>query len=75
MGATDAQAWYKRYRHEGMYVKVGGVIRRAVDEQGQEMTRPVLLMADGTQETNPNNALFRYEKVYDSLPYSGLGLI
>ena len=75
MGATDAQAWYKRYRHEGMYVKDGSVIRRALDEQGREAARPVLLKADGTQETNPNNAIFKYEKVYDSLPYSALGLI
>jgi hypothetical protein len=72
---TDAQAWYKRWRHEGLYINVGGVIRRATDDQGQEMTKPVLLKADGTQETNPNAAVFIHSQVYGSLPYSGLGLV
>jgi hypothetical protein len=72
---TDSQAWYKRWRHEGLYINVGGVIRRATDDQGQEMTKPVLLKADGTQETNPNAAVFIHTQVYGSLPYSGLGLI
>lgn len=74
-GATAAQAWYKRWRHEGLLVKVGGVIQRAVDDKGQEMTTPVLLKADGTLETNENNALFVYTQVYGSLPYSALGLV
>jgi len=72
---TDAQAWYKRWRHEGLYINVGGVIRRATDDQGQEMTKPVLLKADGTQETNPNAAVFIHSQVYGSLPYAGLGLV
>ena len=75
MGATDAQAWYKRWRHEGMYVNVGGIVRRAVDHFGQETSRPVLLKTDGTQETDPDAALFKYTKVYDNLPYSALGLL
>lgn len=74
-GATAAQAWYKRWRHEGLYVKVNGVVRRALDPFGQEVTKPVLLKADGTQETDPNAALFKYTKVYGSLPYSALGLV
>lgn len=72
---TAAQAWHKRWRHEGLYVKVGGIIRRATDQQGQEVTKPVLLKADGTQETNPDNAVFNHSQVYGSLPYSALGLI
>lgn len=75
MGATDAQAWYKRWRHEGMYVNSGGVIRRALDHLGSEVSRPVLLKTDGTQETNPAAAVFYYTQVYDSLPFSTLGLI
>jgi hypothetical protein len=74
-GATAAQAWYKRWRHEGLYVKSGSVIRRATDATGRDVTKPVLLKADGTQETNPDNALFNYTQVYGELPYSGLGLI
>lgn len=74
-GATSAQAWYKRWRHEGMYVSVGGVIQRARDPLGQETSRPVLLKADGTQETNPSAALFNYTKVFGEAAYSGLGLL
>ncbi len=74
-GATAAQAWYKRWRHEGLYVKVGDVVRRATDEQGHDSAKPVLLKSDGTQETNPEAAVFQYTQVYDSLPYSALGLI
>lgn len=74
-GATAEQAWYKRWRHEGLYVKTGTVIRRATDETGRDVTKPVLLKADGTRETNPDNALFNYTQVYGELPYSGLGLI
>jgi hypothetical protein len=72
---TPAQAWYKRWRHEGLYVKVGSIIRRAVDAAGQDVTKPVLLKADGTQETVSDNAVFNHTKVYGSLPYSALGLI
>lgn len=72
---TDAQAWYKRWRHEGLYVLSGGVIRRATDELGQEVTKPVLLKLDGTQETDPDAAYFFHTQVYGSLPYSALGLI
>lgn len=72
---THAQAWYKRWRHEGLYVSSGGVIRRATDELSQEVTKPVLLKLDGTQETDPDSAYFFHTQVYGSLPYSGLGLI
>jgi len=74
-GATDAQAWYKRWRHEGFYVKKNSRVVRAADELGQEFAKPVLLKSDGTQETNPDNALFYYTQIYDSLPYAGLGLV
>ena len=72
---THAEAWYKRWRHEGLYVKVDGVIQRARDELAQEVTKPVLLKVDGTQETDPDAAYFFHTQVYGSLPYSGLGLI
>jgi hypothetical protein len=72
---TDAQAWYKRWRHEGLLINDGGIIRRATDSLLQEKTKPVLLKVDGTEETNPDNAYFFHTQVYGSLPYSGLGLI
>ena len=72
---TPAQAWYKRWRHEGLYIKDGSIIRRATDGTGNDVSRPVLLKVDGTQETNPDNAYFFHTQVYGSLPYSALGLI
>lgn len=79
MGATAAQAWYKRWRHEGLMVLTTAnditTRQRARDPLGQEVSRPILLKEDGTQETNPDNAKFYYTQVYNELPYSGLGLI
>lgn len=72
---TPAQAWMKRWRHEGLLIRVGAVIGRALDSRGQEETKPVLLKADGTRETNPDNAYFHHTQVYGSLPYNALGLI
>ena len=81
MGATAAQAWYKRWRHEGLLINgatdpnTGSNPQRARDAMGQEVTKPVLLAANGTQEFIPDNALFVYTQLYGSLPYSALGLI
>lgn len=80
MGATEEQAWYKRYRHEGLYVKTLPTdspltAYRAPDGNGQESAKPVLIKIDGTKETNPDNALFIYSKIYGALPYSGMGLL
>lgn len=74
-GATAAQAWYLRWRHEGYYEKVGGRVERARDLNGLETSRPVLLKVDGTREEDPSLALFKYTQVYGSLPYSVLGLV
>jgi hypothetical protein len=74
-GTTPEQTWYKRWRHEGLYIKDGNIVRRATDDTGNDVSRPVLLKVDGTQETNPDNAYFVHSQVYGSLPYSGLGLI
>lgn len=76
-GATAEQAWYKRYRHEGLYIRPVGETYavRALDAQGQEVSKPVLLKANGEQEFNPDNAIFIYSQVYGSLPYAGIGLL
>ena len=72
---TSAQAWYKRWRHEGLYVVREGLIQRALDESKQESVKPVLIKEDGTQETDSAAAIFRHTQVYGSLPYADLGLI
>lgn len=71
---TPAQAWYKRWRHEGLLEKRGGIIQRALDDKLQEVTRPVLLKASGEKETDPDSAVFFHTQVYGSLPFSALGL-
>lgn len=81
MGATAAQAWYKRWRHEGLYINGAADpdtevnIQRARDAMGQEITKPILLKENGSQEGNPDYALFVYTQLYGSLPYSALGLV
>ena len=76
MGATDEEAWYVRWRHEGIMVNDGtGFIRRGIDSFGQEVSKPVLLKLDGTQELSPSAAVFIRTKLYGALPYSALGLI
>jgi len=77
---TSAQAWYIRYRNEGMLEKpdtgiFAGKIVPAVAESGEYATRPILLKENGAREDNPANAHFIYAKVYDSLPYNALGLL
>ena len=72
---TAAQAWYKRYRNEGMLVKKNGVLQRAVDELTQETTKPVLLKTNGEQEYDPASAVWLTSQVYGSLPFSSLGLL
>jgi hypothetical protein len=84
MGADVDKSWYKRWRHEGLYVRrlvstpdggeALGPIERARDAMGQEVTKPVLLGEDGLQIFEPSSAIFKYTKLYDSLPYSALGL-
>jgi hypothetical protein len=80
-GASDAQAWYKRWRHEGIFINgaddpdVDNFPVRARDQLGQEVSKPVLLKTNGDQELDPDNAVFIYTKVFDSLPYSALGLV
>ena len=72
---TPQKAWYARTRHEGYYVRVGNKVVRATDDNKEPTTKPVLLKADGTRETNPANAIWLEWKRYNSLPYAALGLL
>jgi hypothetical protein len=74
---TAAKAWYKRVRHEGFYVRdsAGADPHHAWDKKTkQPVTRPVLLKADGTLETNSDNAVWLQFQTLGSLPFSALGL-
>lgn len=48
-------------------------IVRAVDTNGEPMTKPVLLKTNGFRETNPANAVWIETQKYIPLPYSALG--
>jgi len=72
---TPAKAWYARVRHEGYYIREGGRIWRGLDERGDPVSKKVLLKADGTRETNPDNAYWLEIKRFDSLPFRALGLL
>jgi hypothetical protein len=58
------EAWYKRVRHEGYRIKTPDPFgtsavfyRRATDEEGKPVTKPVLLNEDGTEKVHPKDAL------------------
>jgi hypothetical protein len=78
---TNEKAWYARVLNQGYYVKVGSIIRRALDTDlntnapGEPMVKPVLLKTDGTVENNPANATWLEFKRYNPLPYNALGLL
>lgn len=65
-------------RVTGVSVSSGGTgykvrIVRAVDTNGEPMTKPVLLQANGFRETNPTNAVWIETEKYLPLPYATLG--
>jgi hypothetical protein len=75
---TPDKAWYKRVRHEGILVRDSAAEKPHIawDEKTKTpVTKPVLLKADGTRETNPNNAHWLEFKTLGSLPFNALGLI
>lgn len=72
---TPAQAWYARTLHQGFlqkYTAQATVAAMAFDGNQQDTTKPVLLKADGTRETDPANAIWLYWQLYNALPYDSL---
>ena len=84
---TPEKAWYGRVRHEGYYERVeatgpvaGTRIVRAVDANKEPVTKPVLLDENGfripgVEPGEVQTAHWLEFKLYDSLPYSALGLL
>jgi hypothetical protein len=75
---TADKAWYSRVRHEGLFVRITRssleFVTRATDDNKEPVTKPVLLDVDGFRVDDPANATWREFQLYDSLPYSTLGL-
>jgi hypothetical protein len=84
---TPEKAWYKRVMHKGYNERIelsgpgaGTAIVRAVDDNKEPVTKEVLLDARGFRipeaaEGEVQIAHWLEFKLYDSLPYSALGLI
>ena len=75
---TPARAWWKRVRHEGVLVRdtASDDPHIAWDEKTKTpVTKPILLKADGTRETNPDNAHWLEFQTLGSLPFNALGLV
>jgi len=72
------RAWWKRVRHEGLLVRdFAGALPRPAWTPGTKTisTRPVLLKANGTEETESENAYWLEFETTLSLPYAALGLV
>lgn len=84
---TPEKAWYARIRHEGYYERIelsapaaGTRIVRAVDANKEPVTKPILLDQNGKRIAaadigQPQTAHWLEFKLYDSLPYTALGLL
>ncbi len=84
---TPEKAWYARIRHEGYYERIelsapaaGTKIVRAVDANKEPVTKPILLDQNGKRIAaadigQPQTAHWLEFKLYDSLPYTALGLL
>jgi hypothetical protein len=76
---TPAKCWYKRVLHEGFKVRLtaGGEVWPAFNLATKtiETQKPILLKADGTRETDPDNAHWLEFETTLELPYAALGLL
>lgn len=72
----DAKAWYRRLLHEGFYEKVDGKIVRALDENGDETTKPVLLdTTTGARITDPTMAQWKYHRKFREVDFNDYNLV
>lgn len=75
---TPDKAWYRRTLHQGFLERISGAtdkIVRAVDDDQMPLNKPVLLDADGYRIPDGDPPYYLEFKIFDSLPFSALGLI
>lgn len=78
---TAARAWWIRVRHEGRWVRqfdpfqpdVFPVVH-ATDDDGNKITKPVMLKPDGTEETDKTKAHWLEFQVFETRDFNLLGL-
>jgi hypothetical protein len=75
---TPEKAWWKRVRHEGVWVRdtPSDEPYHAWDLKTKTpVSKRILLKEDGTRETDPENAHWLEFQTLGSLPFSALGLL
>jgi hypothetical protein len=76
---TPDKAWYKRVRHEGLWVRdtAGGPVRHGWDDTTKHPTsKPIQLKEDGTAYPKDSDEAFWLEfQTLGSLPFNALGLV
>lgn len=73
---TPKRAWWARVRHEGTLIRLdSGRIVKALDDEGREVNKPVLLTEEGLKELDAENAFWKEFELYKALPYNALGLL
>lgn len=80
VGATPAQTWHKRILHQGFYVNTLGsppsqIVAHAEDDEGNKVTKPVLLDANGEIITDSSNAVWNFYETKSSMSFNALGLL
>jgi hypothetical protein len=70
------KTWWRRNISEGYYEKIDGRIVRALDEDGDEMTRPVLLdNTTGVRIADPTLSQWKYSKKFREVDFADYGII
>jgi hypothetical protein len=73
---TPAKAWWKRYRHEGYYVKdqSTGDLVRAVDGNNEPTAQPVQLLFDGSKAPDQTVGLWLESQIFSTVAFASMGL-
>lgn len=72
-GATNSLAWWRRIVSEGFYENIDDKIVRALDDDGMEMTRPVLL--DRITGERTDTAQWAYHQKFREVAFASYDLI
>lgn len=75
---TPDKAWYKRVIHEGLWERVGTAPNeriRIAQVEGKDVTRPVLLDAEGRRVPDGGLPHWLEFQIFDNLPFNALGLL
>lgn len=73
---TAEKSWWKRLKHQGLKIKDSeGNIVTAIDDNQVEVTSPVSIKLDGTEETDKTKAHFKEFETVGKIAFAGLNLL